>query len=104
MDKIIRLTYVVTPEDGVFSAVCKELATASCGDTVQEAFDNLHDAVGLHLDTLEDEGIIDEYFAERGIVPFEIPAQTEVRITGPVGSYFKAEDFPIDARNACAVH
>jgi hypothetical protein len=48
---------------------------ASCGDTIDEAFDALEDAVTLYLDTLEEEGGRERVFAERGIriVPGDLP-------------------------------
>ena len=35
---IVVLTSVVEPEDDMFVSTCIELGTASCGDTIQEAF------------------------------------------------------------------
>lgn len=61
------LTYIIHPEDGQYAAYCRELGTASCGDTVEEARAALEDAVRLHLDTLEELGMRTRYFRERGI-------------------------------------
>lgn len=58
----------VYPEDGQFVSVCEALDLASCGDTVEEASDNLSDALALFLDTLTDLGERDLVLSERGIL------------------------------------
>ena len=52
----IQLTQVVEREGGQFAAHCPELGIASCGDTIEEAFANIHEAILLHLGMLEDLG------------------------------------------------
>ena len=37
----IVLTELVEPDGDQFAAYCLELGTASCGDTIEEAFTNL---------------------------------------------------------------
>ena len=53
---IVVLTSVVEPEGDMFVSTCIELGTASCGDTIQEAFDNLEEAIAVHLNALEEIG------------------------------------------------
>lgn len=62
------LTYVIKAEDRQYSAVCQELDTASCGDTVEEALANLEEAIEVDLATLADFGELDRFLTERGIV------------------------------------
>ncbi len=63
----IALEFVVTKENNQYSSWCPELDIASCGDTPEEAVKNLSEAVGLYLETLEEEGIQKKVLKERGI-------------------------------------
>ena len=63
----ILVTGLVTEEDGQFSAYCRELETASCGDTVAEALSNLWEAVEVYLNALEETGEIHNVLRERNI-------------------------------------
>jgi predicted RNase H-like HicB family nuclease len=56
MTELPNITFQMQPEDGHYSAVCPELGTASCGDTVEEATANLREAATLHLETLHSLG------------------------------------------------
>ena len=64
----IYVTGVVEPEGDLWVSFCKELGTASCGDTAEEAFTNLDEAVQIYLETLAEYGELDRVFGERGIV------------------------------------
>ena len=64
---VIILTEVVEKEDGQFVGTCLELGTASCGDTIEEAFANLEEAIAVHLSALEETGEVARVFRERGI-------------------------------------
>ena len=48
-----RLTAIIEREDDVFVALCPELDIASQGRTVEEATDNLKEAVELFLDSAD---------------------------------------------------
>lgn len=63
----VQLTQIVEREGAQFAAHCPELGIASCGDTIEEAFANIHEAILLHLDVLEELGDRDRIFRERGI-------------------------------------
>ena len=63
----ILLTIQVEPEGDQFVSTCLELGTASCGDTAQEALDNLREAITVHLSALEEVGERERVFGERGI-------------------------------------
>ncbi len=60
----IVLTSVVEQEGSQFVSFCVELGTASCGDTVQEAYENLQEAIWVHLNELEVTGERDRVFRE----------------------------------------
>lgn len=66
-DRYISLTFNIWEEAGMFAAECVELGTATCGDTFEEARENLFDAIGLHLNVLEEEGERPPVFREKGI-------------------------------------
>jgi predicted RNase H-like HicB family nuclease len=72
----IDLSVRVYREDGQWTALAEALDVASCGDTVEEALDNVHDAVVVYLNTLEAEGERERVLAERGIrfLPDALPA------------------------------
>ena len=42
---VIVLTTLVEPEGDKYVSWCEELGTASCGDTVEEAFENVLEAL-----------------------------------------------------------
>ena len=63
----IYVTVVAEQEGDQWVSFCKELGTASCGDTSQEAFANLDEAVQVYLETLAEYGEFDRVFGGRGI-------------------------------------
>lgn len=63
----ILLTFKVHEEDGHYVSECDEFEVSSCGETIEEAFDALEDAVILYLTTLEEEGERERVFTERKI-------------------------------------
>ncbi|MGH2584193.1 MAG: type II toxin-antitoxin system HicB family antitoxin [Dehalococcoidia bacterium] len=86
----ILLTFKVHEEDGQYVSECDELGVASCGDTIQEAFDAIEDAVTSYLETLEEEGERERVFAERGIriLPGDLPLDgVEVQVRVPPNEY-----------------
>ena len=75
----------------MFVSTCIELGTASCGDTIQEAFENLEEAIAVHLNALEELGETERVFHERGIEILRSPIEETVprRVPNRQGS----EDF-----------
>ncbi|MGD9891260.1 MAG: type II toxin-antitoxin system HicB family antitoxin [Dehalococcoidia bacterium] len=71
----VLLTFKVHEEDGLYVSECEELDVASFGETIEETFNSLEDAVTVYLSALEDEGERERVFAERGIMI--IPGQPE---------------------------
>ena len=63
----IVLTGVAEEEDGQFVSYCRELGTASCGDTIAEALDNLAEAIELNIEGLEEVGELERTLRERNI-------------------------------------
>ena len=63
----VILTGYVEKEDHQFASFCRELGSASCGDTIDEALENLGDAIDVHLDALEETGELQRVFRERNI-------------------------------------
>ena len=63
----VLLTLSVEEADGQYAAYCPELGVATCGDTEEEAFANLDDAITVHLNALEEVGAREEFFRERNI-------------------------------------
>ena len=64
---VIYLTEIIQEEDDQFVSYCPELDVASCGDTIEEAYSNIKEAVALHLNVLEEFGLREKVFSERGI-------------------------------------
>jgi predicted RNase H-like HicB family nuclease len=64
----IYVTGVAEREGDQWVSFCKELGTASCGDTPEEALANLDEAVQVYLETLAEYGELDRVLDERGIM------------------------------------
>ena len=62
----ISVEIVVTKERNQYSSWCPDLDIASCGDSPEEAVENVSDAIELYLNTLE-KGEIARVFKERDI-------------------------------------
>lgn len=85
----VLLTGVVEEEGDQFVSYCRELGTSSCGDTVDEAFVNLGDAIGVHLDALVEAGELERVFRERNIrIDIEPPTFDGVFVNVPAGKIF----------------
>ena len=63
----IYVTGVAEREGDQWVSFCKELGTASCGDTPEKALANLDEALQVYLETLAEYGELDRVFGERGI-------------------------------------
>ena len=91
----IVLTSVVEPEGEMFVSTCTELGTASCGDTIQEALENLEDAIAVHLNALEELGETERVFEERGIEILRAPIEETAPRPVPVDKVVKISQHPI---------
>ena len=97
MEGIVVLTSVVEEEGDQFVSYCTELETASCGDTIEEAFANLEEAIIVHLNALEETGERDRVFRERNIEVLNTPHAMTAARTIPVGKLVKATQHEIPA-------
>ena len=80
----IVVTFHVREEDGQFVSLCPELGTASCGDTVDEAFRNISEATIQYLNAIEANGERERIFRRRNI-PTYPGAPKETRLV-PAGT------------------
>jgi len=83
--RYITVTVEIEEADGQYAARCVELGTASCGDTLEEAFTNIKEAMAVDLNALEEVGEREEFFKERGIKIRE-RVQREHPLMKPVSS------------------
>ena len=63
----VILTGYAEKEDHQFVSYCRELGSASCGDKMDEALENLGEAIEVHLDALEETGGLKRVFRSRNI-------------------------------------
>ena len=79
----IILTGIAEREGAQFVSYCRELGTSSCGDTVEEALENLGDAIEVHLDGLTETGEILEFLRQKNIRINVLPMPEELEIRVP---------------------
>lgn len=70
----IVLTLLVHQEDAQYVSECVELGTASCGDTIDEALENIREATVLYLNAIEEAGERERVFRRQGIQIFLGPS------------------------------
>lgn len=66
--KMLRLTGEVWREGNMFTAYCRELDLASCGHTMEEAWENLHQVFEIFLEETSRKGTLQELLEEAGLV------------------------------------
>ena len=82
----VVLTGTVQWDEVAYWSRCPELGVASCGDTIEEALDNLGEALELQLLALADIGRLEQDFQENGITVKTGPLPTEsVVVSAPLG-------------------
>ncbi|MYC38027.1 MAG: hypothetical protein F4X66_14100 [Chloroflexi bacterium] len=92
----IVLTGIVEEEDGQFASYCRELGTASCGDTISEALDNLGEAIELNIEGLEEVGELERTLQDRNIrIERNPPKQDGVDVNVPLGQLIKIYSVPV---------
>ena len=67
MTKDLILTVVIKKELGKYSSWCPELDVASQGETVEEARTNLKEALELHVETMIQNGDLQELLEKVGL-------------------------------------
>jgi predicted RNase H-like HicB family nuclease len=70
------VTHRIIKEDDSFVANCPELGISSQGGSIEEADNNLKEAVSCYLDTTEDLGIREEIFKQKNIILHMFPENT----------------------------
>ncbi len=60
MSESVNLTSIIWKEGNMYVSKCPELEVASCGETLEEALENLKEAVELYLENAKELGILDE--------------------------------------------
>ena len=88
LEGVIVSTGIAEREDEQWVSRCRELGTSSCGDTAEEALDNLSDAIDVHLGALEESGEINWVLRERNINIY-LPPLDELYMNIPLGKIFK---------------
>ena len=78
----VILTGLVDKEEDQFVSYCRELGTASCGDTIDEALENLGEAIEVHLKGLEETGELRSVLRERNIRINEGPPTSDGAYVG----------------------
>jgi len=68
----IMYTAIIEREDGMYVSLCPELDIASQGSTVEEAKDNLTEAVELFLETADESEIKSRAHSEAYVTSFEV--------------------------------
>ena len=92
----IVLTGIVEEEDGQFVSYCRKLGTASCGDTISEALDNLGEAIELNVEGLEEVGELQQTLRERNIkIERTPPGHDGVDVNVPLGQVIKVYSVPV---------
>ncbi|MBI3660347.1 hypothetical protein HY230_07750 [Candidatus Acetothermia bacterium] len=66
--KTLRLTAEVWREGNMYTAYCRELDLASCGHTVEEAWQNLHEVFEIFLEETSKKGTLRELLEEAGLI------------------------------------
>lgn len=80
---VVTLTGVAEKEGDQYVSYCRELGTSSCGDTAEEALENLGDAIEVHINALVETGEFPRVFRERNIridIPSTFNEDLEVSI------------------------
>ncbi len=83
-DVYIVVTFKFKKENKNWTAYCEELGTATFAETLDEAKEKIKEAVLLHLNTLEDVGERENFFAENNIKIYEHkPKRKDIQVSGP---------------------
>jgi predicted RNase H-like HicB family nuclease len=80
-----RLIRGETDETG-FASLCPELGIASQGETIDEALENLKDAIVTFMSTLSESGELAVYLKEHGLRVLDRDPEEERKILAPKGS------------------
>ena len=94
----VVLTGTVQWDEVAYWSRCPELGVASCGDTIEEALDNLGEALELQLLALADIGRLEQDFQENGLAVQTGPLPAEsVIVSAPLGKILRIYVLPVPA-------
>ncbi|MBA7567461.1 hypothetical protein ES708_09173 [subsurface metagenome] len=96
----IVLTRMISKEEKVFFAHCPELDVGSQGETVEEADNNLKEAVVLYLNTIEELGTRNHIFKGRNIKIYSYKPRPALRKISMPKSY---NNFPFITQEAMSL-
>ena len=91
---------MINKEEKMFFAHCPELDIGSQGETVEEANNNLKDAVVLYLNTIEELGTREEIFKKRNITTYHSKPKPTLRKINMPKSY---NNFPFITQQAMSI-
>jgi predicted RNase H-like HicB family nuclease len=63
----LQCSVIIRQESSQYSSWCPELDIASCGSTIEETRQNLHDAISSYLQTYAELGELSQLLKERGL-------------------------------------
>ena len=84
----IILTGTAEWDEVAYCSLCPQLGAASCGDTIEQALDNLDESIAVLLEDLADLGTLEQVLTTKGIAiqTGPIPADTDtVTAAVPIG-------------------
>lgn len=64
MERIVRVTALIEREGDGYVALCPELDIASQGDTIEEARNNLKEALDLFMETASPDEVAERFHSE----------------------------------------
>ena len=88
----IQLSVLVRKEGNQFASWCPELDVASCGNTIEDACENLDDAIDLYLNSLIEESELLQVLEERG---FKLSQEKDICESPFLSSCQKAVTVPV---------
>ncbi len=98
--RFVVLTCNVEPSSelaGVYVATCPALGVTSQGDSLEEAENNIREAVSLYLTAIDEDGELDRVFNEKGLrISVAADAHMAFKLPAQGGGSILAEAFPID--------
>ena len=78
---MVLLTADYRQEEGNWLAECLELGVATYGTTLDEAKEDLSEAIDLQLTEVDQLGFLEEYLKEHGVTIHPVPTQSGERKT-----------------------
>ena len=94
----VALTGTVQWDEVAYWSRCPELGVASCGDTIEEALDNLGEALEIFCEDLADIGTLAREFRKGGVEVKTGPLPADsVTVSLPIGKIARVYIVPVPA-------